>query len=295
MRTTLLALLCPLVATAQPVIEYTSGELTGKTFAVHLVTDAGTSDPNPDGANVTWDFSSATLLLNAGSTSFMDPEATFYGANYPTSNLAQSITTPGGTSYGYFTLNSEQMDMLAEDVGGTDEQIYSDPKTPLVFPFAYEDAFVDNYTTDGTNYATTRAYVGYGTVILPTGTYPDVAKVTSSSGSIDFYRTDPVEPLVHIEPDGSVLAFSLVQAAVGEQASAMSLSAWPNPTTDQVRVAGLTSTGRWQLVDAQGRVQQQGNHPPGTLVLDLASLATGYYMLVAHDGSHTQRVMLGRH
>lgn len=294
MRTTVIALLCPLAATAQPVIEYTNGELSGKTFAVHLVTDAGTSDPDPNGADIMWDFSSATLLLNAGSTSFMDPEDSFFGANYPTSNLAQSITTPGGTTYGYFTINAEQMDMLAEGVGGTNEQAYTDPKTLLVFPFAYEDVFVDNYTADGTDYSDTHAYVGYGTVVLPTGTYTDVVKVTNTAGAIDFYRSNPVEPLVHIEEGGQVLVFTLAQAAVEEQRATASLSAWPNPSADLVRIAGLTNAGRWQLVDAQGRVHQRGNYRPGTLSLDLAPLASGCYTLVTHDGDRTQRVLLSR-
>ena len=292
----LLSLLSPVIAAAQgPVIEHANINLMGSSFAVHVVTDAGSGDLTTDGEDVVWDLSSATLQLNAGSTSFVDPADAPQGTSYPTSNLAQSVTMPSGTTYAYFTLGTAQLDLLAQGVGGADPDVFTDPKTPLVFPLAYGDAINDDYTLGGTAYSRTRTYTGYGTLILPTGTYTDVVKVVSSSGVIDLYRSNPVEFLLHMEDDGEMVAFSRIQAAVEEQGSGASLTAWPNPTTDQVRVAGLTSTGRWQLVDAQGRVQQQGNHPPGTLVLDLASLATGYYMLVAHDGSHTQRVMLGRH
>lgn len=279
-------------ATGQPVLQYADVDLIGKTFTISVVTDPGSSDPNIDGANVTWDFSSATVSLG-GSVTFVDPASTPYAASYPASNLAQAITVSGNTTYNYLLLSSTQLDVLAEDVGSGDETIYTDPKTPLQFPFGYPDYFIDYFAYDGTNYSVSRAYMGYGTVILPTGTYTNVVKMASTSGSIDFFRSDPLEPLVGINDDGTVLVWGDAQVGLPEAMASLRPVVYPNPATDVVRITGLAGAGTWELVDAQGRVLQSDRHVSGTLVLDLASLVPGFYHFVANDalGCRSARVV----
>ncbi len=287
-------LMAPVVAVAQPVIQYSNVQLMGNTYPVHVVTDPGASDPNTDGANVTWDFSSITLALNAGSTTFMPPASTPYAASYPTSNLAQSVTVPGSTTYSYFNLQPAQLDMLAEGVGGVDEKVYTDPKTPLQFPFAYPDYFIDYFAYDGTNYSVSRAYMGYGTVILPTGTYTNVVKMASTSGAINFFTSNPAMQLVNIEDDGTILVFGDAVTGVAEATAAPMLEAYPNPATEKVRIGGLTCSGTWQLFDTQGREIQNGNHTPGILDLDLAHLSAGQYNLVVSDAQGRRGVRIAR-
>lgn len=280
MRTPLLSLLlAPLGVLAQPVIQYANIDLIGNTYPVHVVTDPGTSDPNIDGANVTWDFSSATLALNQGTITFVDPAGTPYAASYPTSNLAQVVTAGPNTYYTYFALSSSQLDMLAEDVGSADPSIYTDPKTPLIFPFAYPNYFIDYYTENGTDYSVSRAYMGYGTLILPTGTYTNVVKMASTSGSIDFFSSDPVQQLVSIDSDGEAIVVGDASIGLDEQGTASMLRAYPNPVTDRVEVLGLRSAGSWLLLDAEGRVQRTGRHSAGPLVIDLGDLSAGCYVL----------------
>ena len=287
-------LLLPMATMAQPVIQYANLNPVGSSYAVHVVTDPGASDPNTDGAGVTWDFSSATLLMNAGSVTFVDPASTPYGASYPTSDLAQEIALPGGTTYTYFDLSTTQLDMLAQGVGGSEPRIYTDPKTPLVFPFAYPDWFIDYYSENGTDYSVSRAYMGYGTVILPMGTYTNVVKMASTSGSIDFFRSNPVAQLVQISEDGEVLVFTDAEVGVQENERSAVLSAWPNPAADQVRIDGVSGSAAWHLLDGQGRSVQQGNHAGGALLMDLAPLAVGRYLLVVHSDEAIQRTVLVR-
>lgn len=283
----------PVTAIAQPVLQYANVQLIGNTYPVHLVTNPGSSDPNTDGANVTWDFSSATMTMNAGSTTFMAPAGTPYAASYPTSNLAQSVTIPGGTTYTYFNLQSTQLDMLGEGIGGADPTIYTDPKTPLQFPYAFNDWFIDYYAYEGTDYSVSRAYMGYGTVILPTGTYTDVVKIASTSGAIDFFRSNPVMHLVNIDSDGQVLVFGDAQVGVAEIGARPSLVVCPIPTTDVVNVSGLEGNGTWEVLDLHGRIQQSGRHTTGTLVMDIAGLAGGRYMIRVKDdlGSRTASIV----
>jgi hypothetical protein len=272
-----------LSATAQPVLQYGNLDLIGKTFPVHVMTDAGTADPTTDGANITWNFSSITLQMNAGTASFVDPASTPFASSYPTSNLAQVVSTPLGTSYTYFLLTASSLDMLAEDVGGTSPETYTDPKTPLQFPLAYQDSFVDNYTSDGSSSTVTRVYSAYGTVILPTGTYTDVVKVTSSSGNIDFYHSNPLEPLGHVDSDGMVIVYGDAMMGVADLGHVPVLSAMPNPATDNVLVTGLARNAQWQLVDLQGRVLMNGTANAAPLQLNLGTLAEGPYALVVLD------------
>lgn len=274
-----------MTASAQPVIQYINLVAIGYTSAIHMGSDPGTSDPSPNGANVTWDFSSATLVMNVGTMTWVDPATTPQGASYPTSNLAQHITIPGQDMYNYYDLQTTQLDQLADGVGSGDVSVYADPKTVLTFPMNYGDSYVDNYTDNGDPNSYTRTYSGYGTVILPTGTYTNVAKITSTSGSIAFLTTDPVAQLVNIDDDGSVLVFGDPVLGVAEQHADPVLHAWPNPATDKVTVGGIQQPGTWDLVDATGRTQRGGTAAPGTLELPLAGLAPGCYALVLHDAA----------
>ena len=295
MRRNLLPLLvCPTLVLAQPVLESTNVDLIGHTYAVHLVTDPGTSDPSPNGANVTWDFSSASLQLNVGSATYVVPAATPFAAAYPTSNMASQIILPGSTTYTYYTLSASQLDMHAQGVGGTSPFLFTDPKTPLVFPFGYLDTFTDNFTENGTPDSEDRTYTGYGTVILPTGTYVDVVKMESTSGNIDFFLSDPVSQLVNNNDNGTVLVFGDATTGLPERSAVHTLTAYPNPAMDLVQVSGLGTTGTWTLVDAQGRAQLHGSVRGNTLVLDVAPLASGQYVLVAHDGSTLRRTLITR-
>ncbi len=279
-----LLLLCvtSLAASAQPVIQYANIVPNGTSFALHLVTDPGASNPLPDGANITWDFSSATLQMNVGTLAWVDPSSTPYGSSYPASNKAQLLTSPAGTTYSYFNAQPAQLDQLADAIGGSSATTFSDPKTPLVFPFNYQGSFVDNYN-NGSPQSVTRAYTGYGTVILPTGTYTNVAKITSSSGAIDFLTTNPVAQLVSIESDGSVIVAGDPVSGVGELAGAALLQAFPNPATDQLTVTGSRTVGTWEIRDAEGRVQREGQTAPGQLRLSLGGMAPGCYAFVLRD------------
>lgn len=130
-------------------------------------------------------------------------------------------------------------------------------------------------------------------MILPTGTYTNVAKITSSSGSIAFLTTNPVAQLVNIDNDGTVLVFGDPVLGVGERAGAAVVQAFPNPATDRITITGVDKPGTWELLDAEGRIQRQGQASPGLLELPVESLASGCYAFVLRDaaGSRAIRVV----
>ena len=266
---------------AQPTIEYAELGLMNVTFPISVVTDPGSGNPFTEGEGLTWDFSDATINL-AGSVLFTSPANTPFGASYPTANLAQAVTIPSGTTYNYFNLTSAQLDMLAEDVGGSDPTIYTEPNTPMSFPFSYGDSFIDNFTYGGTDYAVTRTATGDGTVILPDATYTEVVKMTSSSGAIDFFRTNPVQPLLQITDDGTVLVWGdgiLANVPTNAQPELLvRMDAAGNAT-----IQGLRGGTSWMVHDVQGRMLQGGVTGNNVLELDLGSLAEGVYRITVED------------
>lgn len=272
-----LALICGVAVTAQPVIDFASIDLIGSGFNLYLVTSPGTSDPNADGANVTWDFSSATLQL-VGTQTFMPAAGTPYSADHPTANMASAETMAGTTSYTYYDLQSTRLDILANGVGSMDPNVYSEPKTVLEFPYAFNDWFIDYYNENGTDYSVSRAYMGYGTVILPNGTFTNVVKQASTSGAIDFYTTSPTAPLVHIESDGSAVVALPGTVGIQEHGQASALRSFPNPVQDRLTLANDAPLGDWQIMDATGRVAQAGRTGAPSTTIDLSSLAPGSYI-----------------
>ena len=279
-------------ATAQPVLQYGNVNLMGTSYVLNVVTDPGTSNPDIDGANATWDFSSATTTVG-GIASFISPVGTPYAASYPTANLAMAVTSPEGTGYTYYNLSSAQLDMLAEHVGTDDAVVYTEPKTILEFPFAMNDWFLDEYEYDGTSYSVSRAYMGYGTVLLPGGTSAtNVVKTASTSGSIAFFRSNPVAPLVSIEDDGSAVWWSALGVGVSERNHG-TLQAWPNPTTDVIHVRTLPGEA-WSLVDLQGRSLLSGQANGTQSTITLTGVNNGHYILrvVGPSGIRTLPILM---
>lgn len=293
MKKTLLLLCFPSLAVcAQPVVQYANMAPAGSSFPVHVVSDPGSSNPATDGASVTWDFSSATLVMNVGTVSWMDPADTPQGLDYPASNLAQRIVLSSGTTYNYYDLQPAKLDQLVDNVGGGTVTVFTDPKQLLAFPFNYQDSFNDTFTANGITESSMRTYSGYGTVILPTGTYTDVIKMTSNTGTIDFLRTDPVMQLVHIESNGSVLVSGDPVTGVAEQSAPPVLRAWPVPATGLVSITGTGAMGTWSLTDMEGRAHRSGILAPGALEVPLDGLAPGCYTFLLHGPAGTRSLRI---
>lgn len=281
----LLALFAPIFLSAQPVLQYGNVQLLGNTYTIAAVIDPGSSNPEVDGEDVTWDFSTA-ITTGAGAASFISPVGTPYAAAYPTANLCLRLNVGGGDRYSYYILSPSGMDMLADDLGSPDAVVYTDPKTILQFPFAYGNFFVDDFAYDGTDYSVTRACTGHGTVVFPSGSVAGVLKIGSTDGSIEFFVSEPGGPLVGIDPEGAVL-WDQNNVGLEERTTATAVRVWPNPGRDRVRVEGLHGASTWRLIDAQGRVQRSGTTNGADFVLiEFADLASGQYVIQIGDAKY---------
>ena len=192
----LLTLLFSVSLSAQPVIN--SNWINVGSGALISSIDASTvPDPGPAGENVTWDFgdlmpadTAVQIYLQYGL-----PDTTPYAADYPEANIVQ--TEAGTEFYDYWKLTSDSMvnyGLAAESI----QVIYTDPIKLVEFPFTYQSAFADSYNgtaeiliaglTGYTSGNLTATADGYGTLILPDGTYDNVLRlhqVTNSRDSVD--------------------------------------------------------------------------------------------------------------
>ena len=143
---------------------------------------------NAFGANQNWDFSGLTGEVAEPDYffKFLDPQSTLHGDRYPDSELA---AINADTQYVYYNMENGVLQLIgavSEQPGfGTAFADYDNEETEEVFPIAFENTWSDNF--DGLNVlggfsapfnGTVEGEVdGYGTLILPSGTFDNVLRI----------------------------------------------------------------------------------------------------------------------
>jgi hypothetical protein len=184
-RFIILFALLPFLGQAQT-IEGTAFPAIGSIYTLTLADTTGI-EPGNTGQGLTWDFSS---LFNTGFIqvdSFLMPSATPYGAIFPTAGIADHETYPGTDYFVYYHDDGSEF----QRVGNVqpDTVIYSDPANEFPYPISYGNTFSDTYfasyhqSLGGTlvhmHGVASETADATGTIILPTGTYPNVLRVTA--------------------------------------------------------------------------------------------------------------------
>jgi hypothetical protein len=189
-------LICFIVATtlvkAQPTI--TTADLPFAGVAWTIANDTNYYDPIlPGGANVTWDYSG---LINQyiDTAGFMSAVGTPYAATFPTSNLASFDVASGG--WGYYTTNTTGFYQDGfSDATGSFRLLSSQLVAPVPFTYGNTRSNTARIVIDtlysgqnirvAINVQSSFEADGYGTVILPTGTFSDVLRVKVTEVTYD--------------------------------------------------------------------------------------------------------------
>lgn len=270
------------VLAAQPVLSYDNLGLVGSVYDLYAIVDPGDCDFDLEGQGVYWDLNTAIIDLIGGAV-FTLPQNTPYAGDYPEADVALLAIFNGDSSYSYYDVTPAGISMLASGVGGPFETIYADPSTFLVFPLSYGGVFNDDYTEDGTPWSVTRTCTGDGTFEIIGYITDNVVKVTSSNGEKDWYRSDPVEPLLHITPTNGKTYWERITIGMAEQRGLLPLTLAPNPASTFFRIPGLSAAANYRLMDAQGRVVLTGRAAGAQDVIDVAALPAGIYKLQVID------------
>ncbi len=184
------------VTIAQPVLTATGiNPVVGDAYGIEFYTTA--FSPGNSGANQTWNL----MPAGTGTLIILDtysPSSTPYASSF----LAADVSLTAGTgSYDYYKTSSLVLRYYGY-VNSNNTVVYNNPEEILRFPFnmsnTYADVWSATYNTGATlNGTTTVTYDGYGSVILPGGTYNNAVRIHmiqniifQSGGTPFSYSTD---------------------------------------------------------------------------------------------------------
>jgi len=245
---------------AQPILnEENNAPVIGDSFSTSLVSWDGTAPAT--GADQVWDYSAITAEGSASTNYYIPSECAAY-ADFPEADMTSTsddsnyafteTSTDGIMNYGYFASSVVMY--------------YSNPEQQMAYPFAYGDAFTDDFhctfesgTTWERGGSTTVSAEGYGTLMLPDGTIDDVLLVkmeqdygdsTMGTEVYHYYATiyqffregvhHPVLSFTEFTIEGSPTSYSgqymadpTLTASFEER---FSVSVYPNPTQNFVFV-----------------------------------------------------------
>lgn len=286
------------------------------------------------GENLTWDFTGhGSHAIDPAI--YVDPATTPYPTAYPTANLAVNMTE--GTGYIENGTSQEVLLGVVGDPGnGMQAMPFYPPMALFEFPYTYgstmntssqvrvkmDGASFGIPATDSVRYhmtlTTTRAVRGWGTLILPDGTYEGALLEKSETVQVDSawmkvvfigwilapgypettrdssYRWLTAEMLhpyaeVNFGETGAidgVTFFKGLNVSAGTSSAAPRLEMMPNPVSDQltIRLAGVGSIRKVEILAADGRLCLEKSVTDETpfLTIDLGLLPAGIYVAVAY-------------
>ncbi|MCW5900384.1 MAG: T9SS type A sorting domain-containing protein [Flavobacteriales bacterium] len=319
------AVLCTTVLAAQTLDQANNAPVPGQYFTFHQTNNV---PPGPGGANQVWDFSNmptgAPVFFN-----YMAPAATPFGAVFPNATVAMLDVH---NDYRYMQATSSGIDLLGHYSSMISSLIiYQDPEKTMGYPCGYgcswSDNFSSNFSSSGTPVVRTGTINGladgYGTIMMPSGTYGNVLRVRTIEDYTDvvagglyiinylfthysWYLPGTPVPLMSVHdqvtttngvPSPVLFARYLTSSPLGSSAEdpiTAAVSIYPNPARDRVEVAFGSSGSAYQLevVDATGRVvltDGPAGHPPGIgrITLEVGGLSSGVYTARLRDAQGT--------
>jgi len=167
-------------AIAQPTLTAAgTNPVIGNSFAY---TGTSAFGPGPSGAGQTWNFSTISGTLG-GPSNCVTVASTPNGASFPSANIAFNNTS--SSNYSYFKTSSTAYQNYGNVTSSGVVMSYSNPEDFLRFPFAYTNSYTDPWSVTFVNSGftfyrtgtTTVTADGYGTLIIPSGTYSNVMRV----------------------------------------------------------------------------------------------------------------------
>lgn len=216
-----------------------------ETYMSQGVSNAGTleTEAMKTGASVSWDLSSATPEGNPseGSVEYVDPSTTPYADEFPDATHA---STTDDNFFSYFVFNSERYELLG---GGSETSIMKYTGFVMAeFPFDFSEKIDGTYsiaTTTEFGTSTTEGnrsveYSGYGSVMLPQGTFEDVIQMkTVQTSETEFFSSTTTNISFFQLGTGSVANYSKSVTQVTGQGETVNHSFSYNPAEPTSRKA----------------------------------------------------------
>lgn len=251
------------------------------------------------GENVVWDFSD----LEVDPFNFyeiLDPSLTPYSADFPE---ADYVMFDYNNYYDYYQCDEERHSAL----GNSFNQL-SDPQDLLRFPMTYLDEFVDTYVSEEKWGTDSILADGYGTLILPYGTFDNVLRVRDINNySTPFLSTTVREEHYRYFAESSFapilqvkhrrVGLALVHGVIFMDPDAVSvenrrmrsgLSVYPNPAASFVNFNGIERNSTINVFSISGSIVMSVTSDEKINTLDVNSLCDGFYLVEITDDYATR-------
>jgi len=276
------------------------------TFSMSLITTTGTG--------VTWNASA--LMQQAGTPTVHiitgAPSGTPYGPQYPAANYVQY--DPALTAlipYEYILFNADSMVTVGSYPSGGAHEDFQDYDKRLVFPFSYGQSFTDSYAKTNYSSATTVSsyqtgtrtvsFNGYGTLILPQGSYTGVALITETrtnslgpvTNAYTWYEVSTGKKLMFLENNGSTtIAFTTDSpTGIGEMQMEYPVTLFPDPVqssaTLNIACDQSLKNSRFTLLDIRAVQVRSIVFDGNTFDIDRGTLPQGiyFYSVITETGA----------
>jgi hypothetical protein len=166
----------------QFVLNSSYSPVAGDTLKSKDVDTTGIS-PGPGGENQIWDFSGAVILADLFTETYLIPSATPYYSQFPNSNAA-SVNSNTPPVYHYY-LNADTGSFVLGYVQSPAVMRYYDLLSRMPYPISYPTVLskpyygVSEWGNISKHFSGTRTFTcdGYGTIILPIGTFNNVLRI----------------------------------------------------------------------------------------------------------------------
>ena len=287
---TLAGLVLVLSTTAQPTLQFSNWPTGALGFTAHILVDPGSvvSEPS-DGADQTWDFSSATFAP-MGTAELRPAAGTPFATTYPAANWA-FINTPTGMTpnHVYMQVSATGVEDVATNVPDASNP-YTDYERILAFPTTLGGNWTDTYASIDHTGTQTWTYGGHGTLITALGSFSNQLKTKNADGDIVFWNAAPLFPRLIANSSG-VFLHELAPVSIGEATAPVALIISPNPVADVLNVSGIGQASQWSITDMLGRTLLSTTGRSTSLQgIDVSALAVGNYLFVVGDAATTRTV-----
>ncbi|WP_171817645.1 T9SS type A sorting domain-containing protein [Chryseobacterium sp. StRB126] len=312
----ILFLFSGIISYAQPSITRTGVDRVNTTISLKSEDVSGTTiTAGPSGANITWDFSAYTGTNPVAYVSRVCPgQSNCF--RFPGANRITTLTSVDSNDFSAMT--DTEATMLGSYSGPTLGDItvtYVNPLIEYKFPITYQQQFDDTYEFNSVSAAigntneTGQVSVivdGYGTVITPRGTYPNVLRIKRMRTATQTISASP-SPIIATftnesyqwvsQTDGMVLSFAIntlvfngntdisksvsyldtaVLSTVDLDRTKGEISVYPNPSTDFITIASKEDIKKVIISSLEGTTVLTAENSGK---IDISKLSKGVYIL----------------
>jgi hypothetical protein len=287
------------------------GPVPGDVFVKLNADTTGVMNGAP-GASQTWDYSSLVMTGTQTTFNYVALAGTPNAASFPTATVVYS----NGNTYSYQKVSPTDFSILGLGTASY-TMVYTDPEILCTFPFTYLGSITDSlkgsYTSGSLTFNRKGVRIttadGWGTLKLPSGTYPnmlrvkviqDYTDVTNLGGTTGVYNItyrwydgvhkDPALDILNssnITGTGTlknkIVIVSSAFAGIHEaETTQNSISFEPNPVIDHITLTMIgEASALVQICNLNGQVVATDTYYGNNARIDVSSLPAGIYFIKA--------------